>query len=217
VNGGRILGEYPTDLTRNSPLNVGRGRLIPTMPWESKWNGVAEWLGVDNSEGLQYILPNINSFPGMLFNASDLYLDRDNEESVCEDDGEIVTCIPGDIPSVIDDDDFSSEIDSGGTRVTHGAKGSAAPTGMIISVVASLIAVAIAVFYNLRTGRLSQCISICLGRFVPKFYPIDMEDSDDDTRNMSFETDVITLLHKLNGDGVEIAKDEIQFIGADGR
>jgi hypothetical protein len=44
-----------------------------------------------------------------------------------------------------------------------------------------------------------------------------MEDSDDDTRNMSFETDVITLLHKLNGDGVEIAKDEIQFIGADGR
>ena len=35
VAGTRIHGSFPDDLTEDSPLNVRRGRLIPTTPWES--------------------------------------------------------------------------------------------------------------------------------------------------------------------------------------
>lgn len=34
VDGGKILGEYPPDITTNGPLNIGRGRIIPTSGWE---------------------------------------------------------------------------------------------------------------------------------------------------------------------------------------
>jgi len=55
VKGGAIHGNYPSDITNTSPLNVGRGRLIPTMSWESIMNSVVEWMGVDD---LDYCLPN---------------------------------------------------------------------------------------------------------------------------------------------------------------
>jgi hypothetical protein len=35
VKGIQILGEYPDDLTGTGPLNIGRGRLIPTTSWEA--------------------------------------------------------------------------------------------------------------------------------------------------------------------------------------
>jgi hypothetical protein len=38
-------------------LNIGRGRLIPTTPWEGVWNGLAEWFGV-NAANRNSILPN---------------------------------------------------------------------------------------------------------------------------------------------------------------
>ena len=41
VAGGQILEQYP-DLAAGSPLDTGRGRLIPTLPWEAMWNGIAE-------------------------------------------------------------------------------------------------------------------------------------------------------------------------------
>ena len=36
VRGGQILGAYPSTLAKSdaNPLNIGRGRLIPTTPWE---------------------------------------------------------------------------------------------------------------------------------------------------------------------------------------
>ena len=34
VKGGRIHGQYPDDLTSNNNKNIGRGRFIPTTPWE---------------------------------------------------------------------------------------------------------------------------------------------------------------------------------------
>ena len=43
VNGGRMLGAYPDDLTDSGTLNIGRGRLIPTTAWEQLWQPLAQW------------------------------------------------------------------------------------------------------------------------------------------------------------------------------
>ena len=52
-----MFGEYPFDITSDSPLNVGRGRIIPTLSWESIWTGLIEWLGVKPAD-FDYVLPN---------------------------------------------------------------------------------------------------------------------------------------------------------------
>jgi hypothetical protein len=58
VAGGTILGRYPDQLREAvGSLNIGRGRIIPTTPWEAVWHGVAQWLGVVPS-GLSTVLPN---------------------------------------------------------------------------------------------------------------------------------------------------------------
>jgi uncharacterized protein (DUF1501 family) len=57
VKGGKVHGKYPDDLTDDGKLNIGRGRLIPTTPWEGVWNGLAEWFGV-NAANRNSILPN---------------------------------------------------------------------------------------------------------------------------------------------------------------
>lgn len=64
VDGGKVVGQYPDDLTRNGPLNIGRGRLIPTTSWDALWNGVADWMGASTSADLDFILPNRNSVSG---------------------------------------------------------------------------------------------------------------------------------------------------------
>jgi uncharacterized protein (DUF1501 family) len=78
VKGGRILGQYPSDLTEEGPLNVGRGRFIPTTSWESVWNAVAQWMGVTTEEELDYCLPNRKATSGIdgftdVFSVNDLY------------------------------------------------------------------------------------------------------------------------------------------------
>mmetsp|Transcript_11517 Transcript_11517/g.17601 ORF Transcript_11517/g.17601 Transcript_11517/m.17601 type:complete len:164 (-) Transcript_11517:233-724(-) len=73
INGGRVLGEFPKDMREGGGLNVGRGRLIPTTPYDSVFNGVAEWFGVPE-EKLDEVLPNRNSFIARdLLTQSDLY------------------------------------------------------------------------------------------------------------------------------------------------
>merc|ERR1719174_816403 len=38
VSGAQIHGRYPDRLTEEeSNLNIGRGRILPTLPWESMW------------------------------------------------------------------------------------------------------------------------------------------------------------------------------------
>jgi len=61
VRGGQILGKYPDDLGENSPINLGRGRVLPTSSWEALWNGVLEWLGVTTTD-LPEVLPNRANF-----------------------------------------------------------------------------------------------------------------------------------------------------------
>lgn len=64
VKGGRIHGQYPSDLTENGILNIGQGRLIPTTPWEGVWNGLAEWFGV-TSDNMSKVIPNKANFGGV--------------------------------------------------------------------------------------------------------------------------------------------------------
>jgi len=73
VNGGKIHGEFPDDLTSKGPLNVGRGRLIPTRGWESMWHGIAEWMGVPQAD-MDAVIPNKKLYQaGQLFKGTDLF------------------------------------------------------------------------------------------------------------------------------------------------
>ena len=74
VKGGRIHGQFPDDLTDNGILNIGRGRLIPTMPWEGLWSGLAEWFGVTSQRIASSVLPNIGNFQENIFGADDLFV-----------------------------------------------------------------------------------------------------------------------------------------------
>ena len=77
VRGGRIHGQFPSDLvSETSPLEVGRGRgvLIPTTPWEGMWYGVAQWFGVHDDRLLDVIPGAVHFEVGTtLFTASQLY------------------------------------------------------------------------------------------------------------------------------------------------
>ncbi len=60
VAGQRIYGQYPS-LYNNNPLDVGRGRLIPTTSVDQYFAELALWLGVSPAS-LPLVLPNISRF-----------------------------------------------------------------------------------------------------------------------------------------------------------
>ena len=62
VNGGQIYGEYPESLIAGNPLDLGRGRLLPTTSVDEYAAEMALWFGVDNDSNLETILPNIRNF-----------------------------------------------------------------------------------------------------------------------------------------------------------
>ena len=70
-----MLGTYPDDLTDDGEQNIGRGRLIPTTSWEAVWQGLAQWLGVDEAH-MDTVLPNRANFDvSDLFTEDDLFED----------------------------------------------------------------------------------------------------------------------------------------------
>ena len=73
VDGGRIHGTYPDDLSDDGPLGLGRGRLVPSTSWDQVWNGVGEWFGLSEEEDLDYVLLNRHEFEGHLFSRDDLF------------------------------------------------------------------------------------------------------------------------------------------------
>lgn len=94
VDGGKILGKYPDTLDTSGELVFKPGIVIPTTPWESIWNGIAQWMGVTNASDLNEVLPNRNSFPN-LFSRSTIYSGTDPPnpptpsptfDGLCEDD-----------------------------------------------------------------------------------------------------------------------------------
>lgn len=60
VNGRKIYGQFPA-LYEDSPLDVGRGRLIPTTSVDAFFAEMALWLGVSKAS-LPLVLPNIARF-----------------------------------------------------------------------------------------------------------------------------------------------------------
>lgn len=60
VKGGKIYGDYPS-LYSGNPLDVGRGRLIPTTSVDEYFAELALWAGVDSS-ALDMVLPNLDRF-----------------------------------------------------------------------------------------------------------------------------------------------------------
>ena len=74
VNGGQILGQYPSRVDDEGPLNVrSGGRLIPTTSWEMLWNGIALWFGVDSTR-MSEVLPGMNNFPAAsLFSSQTMF------------------------------------------------------------------------------------------------------------------------------------------------
>ena len=49
VAGKRILGTYPDILSDDGPQIISPGVVIPTLSWDSLWNGVAQWFGITDS------------------------------------------------------------------------------------------------------------------------------------------------------------------------
>lgn len=67
------MGSFPSNLTNEGP-DIFDGMVIPSTPWESLWNGIAEWFGITNSNDLTTVLPNRNSFQSEdLWSVSDLF------------------------------------------------------------------------------------------------------------------------------------------------
>jgi uncharacterized protein (DUF1501 family) len=62
VKGRRIVGQYPPTFSLEYEYNIDRGRLIPTTSWDSIFNSIAEWMGIDTVAELSSMLPNRNKF-----------------------------------------------------------------------------------------------------------------------------------------------------------
>jgi len=73
IDGGKILGTYPDDLTNDSPIIFQPGIVIPTTPWEAVWNPIAQWFGITDPAKLGIVLPNRAKLADKLFSKADLY------------------------------------------------------------------------------------------------------------------------------------------------
>lgn len=62
LQGARMYGHYPDSLAPDNPLDIGRGRLIPTTSVDAFNAELAMWFGVPNNGTLVDILPNIRNF-----------------------------------------------------------------------------------------------------------------------------------------------------------
>ncbi len=68
INGRTIFGQYPALNTDNSnPLEVGLGRLIPTLSTDEYFAEIAKWFGVPSSD-LTMLFPNLGQFYNPLSN-----------------------------------------------------------------------------------------------------------------------------------------------------
>ena len=77
VSGGKVLGKYPERLEEGvSEVNINRGRILPTKPWEAVWNGVAQWWDISmDAETQSRVLPLAENWPGQeLFNRTHMFL-----------------------------------------------------------------------------------------------------------------------------------------------
>ena len=62
VVGSDVYGEYPLSLASGNPLDLGRGRLIPTLSVDEYAAEMLMWMGIGNNLDLETVLPNIRNF-----------------------------------------------------------------------------------------------------------------------------------------------------------
>lgn len=73
VNGGHILGEYPEPRVDGPNSISSTGAMLPTSPWESMWQPLAQWFGV-NDDQMPNVFPNYYRFPAnQLLTISDVF------------------------------------------------------------------------------------------------------------------------------------------------
>lgn len=72
VKGQQIVGKYPPTFSLDYEYNIDRGRIIPTTSWDSIFNSISEWMGVNTTSDLRRILPNRNKFSD-IFASSKLF------------------------------------------------------------------------------------------------------------------------------------------------
>ncbi|KAL7563671.1 hypothetical protein ACA910_015940 [Epithemia clementina (nom. ined.)] len=75
IKGGQGMCKYPSDITEASPLNVGRGRILPTCAWESMWNPIVEWMfdGEMSIEERKSVLVNAAQTGASLYNMAEIF------------------------------------------------------------------------------------------------------------------------------------------------
>jgi uncharacterized protein (DUF1501 family) len=49
ISGKKILGKFPDILSEDGPLIIQPGIAIPTLSWDSLWNGIAQWFGITDT------------------------------------------------------------------------------------------------------------------------------------------------------------------------
>ena len=62
VRGAQIYGEFP-ELVEDHPLDVGRGRFLPSTASDAMFAEIAGWMGV-SGDALMQVLPNWSAFEG---------------------------------------------------------------------------------------------------------------------------------------------------------
>ena len=139
--------------------NAGRGRLVPTMPFEAPWNAVSQWLGVEDQSDLDKVLPNRNSFPDMLLDLDGTFTSRQGRNSEqCEGKGPVVSCVP--MEGNDDDDDdlyYNFDDDVSGEEYQLNAKGNNS-TMVIATLVPILIVVlVVGLSYYIKNSKKLKC------------------------------------------------------------
>ena len=72
LDGGKVLGTFPDDLSNDGEVVFPPGIVIPTTPWESLWDPIARWFGVAD-DALDKVLPNRAAFADRLLNQEDVF------------------------------------------------------------------------------------------------------------------------------------------------
>jgi len=75
INGGQILGQYPSDFTDASDYLFEPGVNIPTTSWDEFWVIIAEWFGITSPADLTEVVPNRAAFSTLSssLSASDIF------------------------------------------------------------------------------------------------------------------------------------------------
>ena len=88
VKGGQIVGQYPSDISEESELNLGRGRMLPTTSFDAIWSGIARWFGIEHDAALDEALPFRKYLKDEEFTDADLFIssDVDNDKECSEEE-----------------------------------------------------------------------------------------------------------------------------------